>query len=349
MTHLAAGTSLGLLLAASLLQVQSWSIPILRFSAGLGSQEANLASPPDRGTLAVLRRDGILVPFAAFKGTEWSMPWPADRRGREVPIGLDDVPDSWWGGKPPTGWHVRLASGANRPIAPQSLKQFPVFCQMRLGIGTDYRSSEPLPSGPVAPFPKDGLAVTSGVDLLPIEIVAHASPEASQLALTLAREFQDVEDRTIANVQTGSGWRHPFKKAEREKLPVRIEAWYRAPIEEPGSTASYIEAVRAYPPREGDAGCGLETLFSGWIVHDERQAKPRAELSAKITYCDRVGGMYMLPFGRIRLNDRHFWVFQFSGYEEEWYEVVRILPRSVKFEAEFFAGSRRGCVTRRRE
>ena len=30
----------------------------------------------------------------------------------------------------------------------------------------------------------------------------------------------------------------------------------------------------------------------------------------------------MLPFGRMRPNKTTYWVFQLSGWETEWYEVV---------------------------
>jgi hypothetical protein len=84
-------------------------------------------------------------------------------------------------------------------------------------------------------------------------------------------------------------------------------------------------------------------LFSGWVLEEPRESKAKIDVSAKVTYCDRVGGMYMLPFGRIRLKDRQFWVFQYSGWDQEWYSVVRVSPRRLFFEAEFYAGGRRGC------
>jgi hypothetical protein len=37
-----------------------------------------------------------------------------------------------------------------------------------------------------------------------------------------------------------------------------------------------------------------------------------------------------------------FWVFQYSGWNEEWYEIVR-LGTKRRFVVEFYAGGRRGC------
>jgi hypothetical protein len=336
------GTCLGLVLAAHLVAGQSGPA-LFADHDDTESAQRDEGDAPERGMLGVLRRDGILIPFAAFKGQSWSMPWPGESRNHELPIGLDDVPEAWWGGKPPAGWHVRLASGADVPFKALAPAPYQSFCQARLGLRTDYRSSESMPPGPVVPFPKEGLAATSGVVIEPIEMVDRGSPEAERFFATLARQLQEVEDRTIATIEVDSEWRHPFKKADRQKLPIRIEAWYRAPMVEPGWTASYVEAVRSYPPQPEDKGCGLETLFSGWVLSDQRDTRPNAEFSARVTYCDRIGGMYMLPFGRIRLKDRMYWIFQYSGWEQEWFDVVRVTPRRLKFEAEFYGGGRRDC------
>jgi hypothetical protein len=127
-------------------------------------------------------------------------------------------------------------------------------------------------------------------------------------------------------------------------MPVTIEAWYRAPMDEPEWIASYIEAVRSYPPRPEDDGCGLQTVFTGWLhqnVKDPR--KTRAQLTARVTYCDRRGVKYMLPFGRFHVGPQQYWVYQFSGFDQEWYEVARMSPLKMAFMVESYAGGREGC------
>ena len=76
---------------------------------------------------------------------------------------------------------------------------------------------------------------------------------------------------------------------------------------------SYVEAVRQYPPGPDDKGCGLETLVSGWVHHRDGEMIDVSQLRGKLTYCDRVGVTYMLPFGRVRPQDKSYWVFQLSG------------------------------------
>jgi hypothetical protein len=101
--------------------------------------------------------------------------------------------------------------------------------------------------------------------------------------------------------------------------------------------------VRAYPPGPDDKGCGLETLVSGWLHHENGVLKKGTNLRGKVTYCDRVGATFMLPFGRIRPRDRTYWVFQLSGWESEWYEVAEVRPERVRLVVELFAGGMGSC------
>ena len=47
----------------------------------------------------------------------------------------------------------------------------------------------------------------------------------------------------------------------------------------------------------------------------------------------------MLPFGLIRVNGRNYWVYQFSGFEEEWYEVVEPTHRNIEGHVAYRAGT----------
>ena len=84
----------------------------------------------------------------------------------------------------------------------------------------------------------------------------------------------------------------------------------------------------------------METVASGWVYHDsDPQKKSRARLSAVVTYCDRRGVSYMLPFGQMKVNDRVHWIVQMSGRDHEWYAVVEATPDRARYVAEFQAGS----------
>jgi hypothetical protein len=299
----------------------------------------------DRGILAVVRRDGLLIPFAAYKGSSWSSPWPAGTSGIDLPVNLAAVPEKWWGDERPVSWVLHLIDGSTRSIALVAPRVFLAFCRSRIGIQTDYHPAEPLPPTPADPFPKDGLAVSGSADVLPIESVDPRSPDAANLLRSLTGEIDKAESSTIAAIQRQDGWNHPVAAKERQARPVVMEAWYRAPMDDPAWVASYVEAVRSYPPRPEDKGCGLETFVSGWVHQNVKDpSKMRAQLAARVTYCDRVGVKYMLPFGRIHAGGRLHWVYQLSGFEGEWYEVVRVEPLKLRFVVEAFGGMLQGTA-----
>src|SRR4051794_28317478 len=65
-------------------------------AAALG---AGITADEPRGfAVAVLRRDGLLIPFATFDGKRWRNTWPAPH-GFEltIPISTGSVPTRWWG------------------------------------------------------------------------------------------------------------------------------------------------------------------------------------------------------------------------------------------------------------
>ena len=297
-----------------------------------------MQSGEERGLLAVLRRDGVMLPFAAFNGSDWTVTWPGDLRQRELPINTEAVPDYWWGGRRPEAWQAWLTDGTDQPLAVQTPMVFHTYCGTRLGLRTNYKPAEAPPPVEARPFPKDGVVVAGGVRVEPIEVV-EKSPEWNSLSVELAKEFDRVEDREISGAVANARWKHPLRTSERKAIPVRLESWYRILVDETGGSASWIEAVRSYPPGPDDEGCGLETFFAGWVVREKPGEKPRAQLSARLMYCDRVGANYMLPFGKIRLKNAWYWIYQLSGYDTEWYAVAQVSRSRVRVAAEYLGGS----------
>jgi len=304
-------------------------------------------SAPARGVVAVMRRDGLMLPFASFKGTRWSTPWPASTRLVELPVDVDSVPEDWWGGDPPGPLTVHLPGGVVRPVTMRAPRVYRSFCQTRIGMVTDYRSAEPIPLPPPSPYPKDGLVLPAGMELLPIDSISPAAPDTLALAQSLMPAFDKAEDQTLATIHGAEQWVHPVNGAARHARPVVIEAWYRAPMDEPGWIASYIEAARVYGPGlvPGDAGCGLETVFTGWVhTNTVDPKKSRWQITARVTYCDRNGVKYMLPFGRVHVGGQLYWIYQFSSFNDEWYEVARMTPVKMAFVVETYGGGTRGCA-----
>ncbi len=286
-------------------------------------------------TVAVLRRDGIVSPFAVFDGKEWTTPWPSDVRSLDLPIDVQAIPSKWWGKPGPVGEMNAWVDGVNRgPIHFERSTVLPLMCEPRVALVSDYRSNEAAASSPEPPFPKDGLAVSGTQPVGRIEILSSDSPEWASTATFLAAEFDDAENTAI---EAFTAWKHPVPRVARRKLPVDVEALYRAAMDAPGWTAYYIEAVKRYPPGPEDDGCGLITSASGWMAVGP-DGKRTAKLSAHVTYCDRRDVTYMLPLGLITVDAKTFWAFQLSGYGREGYAIVRPTPKRLEAHVKYSAG-----------
>jgi len=264
----------------------------------------------------------------------------------ELPVNLEAIPERWWGGvvdesRARPNWTAWLTDGRNAPLSVTGVQLLRVHCATRMALRSDHRPAEPMPLMPVEPFPKDGLAVTAGVSVQRVQIVPPTDAAGAGLIAAIIKDLNRAEEREISAI-AANGWRHPVPRREREKLPVKLESWYRTTLPD-GTQASYIEAVRTYPVRPEDDGCGLETLMSGWVLQQKGRAEPRVQLGSRVTYCDRVGATYMLPFGTIQLRDRTFWISQLSGRSVEYYAVTELDRDRARVVAEYLGGRGSGC------
>src|SRR6185295_920354 len=116
-------------------------------------------------------------------------------------------------------------------------------------------------------YPKDGLVVSGAQVVEPLATLTKASLELEWVEINskLPKFFIDAENRAIRRF---NGWMSPFSERQRARLPIEIEAVYRAPMDKPGWTAYYLEAVKTYPLLPADRGCGLVTSASGWLRID---------------------------------------------------------------------------------
>jgi hypothetical protein len=315
----------------------------LTLTAGLHAiAQSPSPSASGRLMLAVVRNDGILLPFAAFNGRKWSAPWPTlDRVGPTVdlPVSLASVPRDWWGGEEPGPWQLWTPDADTpRPLTLSSVAMVPVGRTRQIGFRTNQAPVLPAVPPFELPFPKMGLAIAGDVRLTPIVTVSPFSPAHKAFASKLRQAFEKAEEAKIGAIRSADRWTHPFKREIRATVPVELEAWYVTSIGSGEERMSYVEAVKKYPLQAEDRGCGLETFVSGWVHHDERRQKLTPRLNAVVSYCDRRGVSYMLPFGQILVNDRVHWIVQLSGQDHEWYAVVEGTSGRARYVAEYQAG-----------
>jgi hypothetical protein len=215
----------------------------------------------ERFTLAVVRRDSILIPFATYDGKRWKNAWPKPESRVTAPIMLADVPKRWWAGLGPiakwTFWPLETADGASRELETIAPAWFPAHCQQGMGLRTTYSTREVLPPPHIQPYPKAGLAVSAGAAapaIAPIEIVDIASsPLVTPLARTLVSKVAEEENTIINNyVRAGEGWKHPYTPDERKETPFRIEALYKVARGLGDRDVFYFEGLKHYAVRDPD-------------------------------------------------------------------------------------------------
>jgi hypothetical protein len=274
--------------------------------------------------VGALRRDGVIVPFAAFDGKRWSNAWPPPALELTVPVNLRAVPSRWWGAPrlPRELWQAQLgtpgaATRALRVVQPDWVN---VHCVRQIGLRTDYTPAAAAPPPTVQPYPKDGVAVSP---TRPIEAVSFVPP-AGEEAQSLAQTLQEAFNRAERGVEDRFG--HPVGRRSREGVAPTIEALY-AYGDQP--RIYYVEAARPYRAMSQPAGeCTAIGFGGGWYVRDGARVQSLVT-TVDLLACTRMGASYMLPLGVIREGGRLFWLAQFSGWDHERYAVLEIKPKSV--------------------
>jgi hypothetical protein len=280
--------------------------------------------------VGVLRRDGIIVPFATYDGKRWADNWPLPDVQLNVPIALRDVPSKWWG---PTRALAEWQSWATKE--PQTLRVvqpdwIDVHCTRQIGLRTDYKPDELPPPRTVQPYPKDGLVVSPPQ---PVERIAIVSPDSQEVrtAMPALREAFNQAERLMEN-QYG----HPIPRRAREGHDPEVEAIY-AVGEHP--RIYHVETSRRYRLLGQTADdCEAIAFGTGWFAADGAQVSS-LYMRVDLLNCDKRGASYMLPLGAMRLRGSLYWLAQYSGWDDERYVVVEIKEKSVKVALNTWGGS----------
>lgn len=278
--------------------------------------------------VGALRRDGLILPFAAYDGKHWSAPWPLPQFDRSIPINLISVPKGWWGkaGLRDTwqAW-VDAAPQTIRVMQPDFAK---VHCTRQIGLRTDYRPDEPPPSPDEQPYPKDGLAVSPPQPLERITILQPGATELLPLWPTMRDAFNKAER------DTASRFHDPMSEKTRERYDPMIEAAYAYGT---SPRIYYLESSRTYRSF-GDDECAI-AFGTGWLVKNGDAYKSLAT-TVDIVACNRYGATYMLPFGVMTLGGHTYWLAQFSGWDHERFVVIDLKSKDVEAVVNVWGG---GC------
>ena len=296
----------------------------------LGGALVAAGAPGGAFGVGVLRRDGIIVPFAAFDGKRWSNAWPLPALELTVPIDLRGVPSKWWG---PTraleNWQAWTAAGPQnlRIVQPDWVN---VHCVRQIGLRSDYPPPLAAPPRTEQPYPKDGLAVSPPQPVERIAVVPADADEARALGPAMHEAFNKaervVEDR----------YGHPMSKRAREGRVPDIEAVYAVGNH---PRIYYVEATRRYRwlGRAVD-DCTAVAFGTGWFARDGDEVRS-LDTAVDLLACNRAGASYMLPLGAMRMAGKLFWLAQFAGWDHERFVVVEVKPTTVQAVVNVWGGS----------
>jgi hypothetical protein len=167
---------------------------IVASSCVAGSLHQLWAAEPQPVTFAVVRGDGILIPFATRTGNRWTNAWPSPEKRVGVPVRFDDLPRRWWGKAGPSStWRAWSAAGGVTSVTVDRPAWYATYCQQGVGLQSSLTGPPPLPPATVNPYPKLGLAATGDVAFRRIESLDSRHPIGAALLDVLAKPFADAE------------------------------------------------------------------------------------------------------------------------------------------------------------
>jgi hypothetical protein len=308
---------------------------------GLAAQSA---SSGESFTIAILRRDGVILPVAGFERDRWRNRWPLAGARVDIPISLEQAPRSWWlEQRPVATWTAWPVGADSRAVHVKGVINVTVQCARNVGLQTDYVSSQPPAPPDMQPYPKDGLATTGNVLIEPVALLDATSSDWKDALAALTPEFDARESRLrsgsrLTGAMAGESARDAdLDPREHTAIPVTIEVLFRSDGAKPGTRRLYVEAVRRYgqqpasPSRAGRPGgaCPALTYAGGWIEFEPGQP-PRVDVKIALSDCHREGLVYTLPLGAFQAGGRRYWVVQRAAWGMERFDILEIgqTPRS---------------------
>ncbi len=307
--------------------------------------------PNRRFTLAVVRRDGILVPIANYDNGHWFRRWPLPASDLDVPFSLDAVPPDWWGleGRTST-WTLWTLDGQSLPIHATSPLAFGAHCLMNVGLETDYRSLLPRPPLDQHHYPKDGIATTGSPVVAGVKVATADDPSWSSFERSVGPYVARMEalSRLPAAVL-----------AQRGTTPVKLEVLCLANGAAEGTYNAYFEAARRYlpvdatEPRRFDADgrpildankgteepCGPVTFAQGWVHATATSSMLDRTTGAQVTDCSMWNVEFGSPLGVVHVDGETIWVMEMARWGAERYDLVRVTDKTASVVLSIPGGS----------
>jgi hypothetical protein len=288
------------------------------------------AAQGQKFTVAIVRSDGSLVPFAAYDAGRWERAWPEADEATDRKA-VDNVPSVWHrrGVRVPDVWRVWPASGApGTQVRVNGIEVVEAHCQRQIALKTDLSSAE-------AQHPlKFGIALDSpNIPVSAIEEIHRAHAPWAEAERAVLASFSPLEAAQAAKDRA----QLPRETAE----PVaQITALYRQ-MKAPRSPMYFIAEKKYRTARSPqDAQCTAVTIMTGWLVPTDTGTYTLLDPKMFLTDCDAKEVRTAVPLAAFRIADQIYWVIQEHGYEDESYLIAEFRQSGIRYPIEVNGG---GC------
>jgi len=290
--------------------------------------------PADRVLVALVRSEGVLVPFVEYADGRWN------NAGAAAGTSQAAVPAVWFvrGGAAPREWSVVLANGARRAAQANSATLVQSHCSPQWGLLSDI-GDQPLPLNTLRR--QVGAAISGPATLDGFETLDRAAPDVARLSAAVLRTFDRDEDAALARwTASGKGKLQPV--IERHSIPFAIEAAYRSRITVSGQRLAYLRVSRTHRESASPSSpCTHVSVLDAWIFEDD-QGRPTIATTSRfvLTDCARRDVRTSVPFGIVRIDGRAFIASVDYYGESEDYRISAVGGETVRGIVSTFGG---GC------
>lgn len=296
----------------------------------------------DTFLVGILRRDGVIAPFAQYANRKWTNPWHS-RQPNDQPDELDTIADlekPWFQSfvKPTSDWYLWSPSGEPTTIKTSEAVRVCSHCQKVWGLLSDYPNPEKPEKnecvrnvGAVLSEKKQGRSM---------EKLTDTSADWKQMMTFLGPEFERAESSGLFDTIPHYTAQLPPAE-ERARKPLSMLNLYRSQLTDDGQLLFYFEASKEYPkPSDSnDSGCNNISLLGGWALRDAQGNLALLDSQFNPTDCDWKEGGRVLPFMILQLDGKTFAIVEEDSYEGESYIILEIRRDGVHRVLETYAGS----------
>jgi hypothetical protein len=289
----------------------------------------SLAAQGQTFTVAIVRPDGGLVPFAAYDAGRWERAWPEADEATDAKT-IDSVPSVWRrrGGRVPDVWRVWPVSGVAPIDATVSgLEVAEAHCSGQVALKTN------LPRANVEHPRKFGIAVdASSVVVGAVEQVRRSDSVWAAAERAVLGDFSTLETAQAAS----NGEQLP---RETPMPAIQITLYREA---KSARSPLYFVAEKKYrtPRFAQDPQCSTLTIVTGWLIPTDAGTYRVLDPRVFVTDCDAKEARIGLPLAAFRISGRLFWVLQEHGYEDETYLIADIRETAIQYPIDVNGG---GC------